>query len=96
MSIRYQCPACQSVRNIHERLRGHEIRCPDCEARFRLPTLEEEAAERQKAIEENPFIEIELEDVVQHGHRPSAPIIPSDPLPPVHSSRESSPRTTWT
>jgi biopolymer transport protein ExbD len=41
MTIRFQCPHCESIRNVHERMSGKELRCPDCESMLRIPNQEE-------------------------------------------------------
>ncbi len=41
MTIRFQCPHCESIRNVHERMIGKEFRCPDCESMVRIPNQEE-------------------------------------------------------
>jgi biopolymer transport protein ExbD/phage FluMu protein Com len=48
MSIRFQCPHCNSIRAANERMAGKKIRCPVCSGNVQLPTLEEIAtAERE-------------------------------------------------
>ncbi len=53
-SIRIQCPQCQAVRSVHDRLMGREIRCPECDFAIQVPTQQEidaakEERRRQKA-----------------------------------------------
>lgn len=49
MSIRFQCPHCNSIRAANERMAGKKIRCPVCSGNVQLPTLEEIAAAEREA-----------------------------------------------
>jgi biopolymer transport protein ExbD len=52
MAIRFQCPNCNSIRSVHERMSGREIRCPDCEAIVRIPAIQ--ATPLEEAVEPTP------------------------------------------
>ena len=39
MAIRFQCPRCNSIRSVHERMKGKQIRCPDCDSVVRIPEI---------------------------------------------------------
>ncbi|GIW97225.1 MAG: biopolymer transporter ExbD [Pirellulaceae bacterium] len=61
MAIRFQCPSCQLVRAVNERLLGRHIKCPGCENMVRLPSPEEierarvdQAAARRKQAAQGP------------------------------------------
>lgn len=49
MSIRFQCPHCNSIRAANERMAGKKIRCPVCSGNVQLPTMEEIAAAEREA-----------------------------------------------
>lgn len=53
MSVRFECPACNSVRSVNERALGRELKCPDCGAEVTLPTLEELKA-KEENLKSNP------------------------------------------
>ncbi len=47
MAIRFQCPSCQAVRAVNERMLGKEIQCPECAATVQLPSAEDIEAQKQ-------------------------------------------------
>lgn len=49
MSIRFQCPHCNSIRAANDRMAGKTIRCPVCSGNVVLPTLEQIAAAAKEA-----------------------------------------------
>lgn len=52
MSVRFKCPHCQAVRNLHPRMLGREIRCPECERPVNIPSQEEiDEARREREAE---------------------------------------------
>ncbi len=54
MSVRFKCPNCQAVRNLHPRMMGRELRCPECDATVTIPSQEEiDAARRERELERN-------------------------------------------
>lgn len=55
MSIRFQCPHCNSVRAANERMAGKKIRCPVCTGNVQLPTLEEIAEAERQAQQNQAF-----------------------------------------
>lgn len=42
MAIRFQCPRCSSIRTVHDRMNGKQIRCPDCDSVVRIPEITRE------------------------------------------------------
>ena len=42
MAIRFQCPRCNSIRTVHDRMKGKQIRCPDCDSVVRIPAVIQE------------------------------------------------------
>ena len=42
MAIRFQCPRCNSIRTVHDRMKGKQIRCPDCDSIVRIPAVIQE------------------------------------------------------
>jgi biopolymer transport protein ExbD len=72
MSIRFQCPRCESIRNIHDRMSGREIHCPDCDALVRIPianseastspTVQERDVRREQDIETHPNTPVDHDD----------------------------------
>lgn len=60
MPIRFQCPRCESIRDVHERMSGHEIRCPDCNSLVRIPSLDEHAKAKASSEENNPFTDLTI------------------------------------
>jgi biopolymer transport protein ExbD len=40
MQLRFQCPQCNHVGSVHERMHGRSIHCPRCEAAIRIPDRE--------------------------------------------------------
>lgn len=42
MAIRFQCPRCKSIRTVHDRMKGKQIRCPDCDSVVRIPEITRE------------------------------------------------------
>lgn len=55
MSIRFQCPHCNSIRAANERMAGKKIRCPVCSGNVQLPTMEEIAAAEREAQKMQSF-----------------------------------------
>lgn len=55
MSIRFQCPHCNSIRAANERMAGKKIRCPVCSGNVQLPTVEEVAAAEREAQKMQSF-----------------------------------------
>jgi len=39
VAIRFQCPRCNSIRAVHDRMKGKQIRCPDCDSVVRIPEI---------------------------------------------------------
>ncbi|MCC6507665.1 MAG: biopolymer transporter ExbD [Pirellulaceae bacterium] len=56
MSVRFKCPNCQAVRNLHPRMMGREIRCPQCEQPVAIPSQEEIDAARREREAEKKFL----------------------------------------
>ncbi len=92
MPIRFQCPRCESIRNIHERMSGHEIRCPDCDSLVRIPNVEEHVREESAEETPNPFADLVIDRSVQERkaekkrsvkrYEESVIDAPADELPP--------------
>jgi biopolymer transport protein ExbD len=55
MSVRFKCPHCQAIRNLHSRMLGREIRCPQCEQPVTIPSQAEIDAARQERQAEARF-----------------------------------------
>lgn len=55
MSIRFQCPHCNSIRAANERMAGKKIRCPVCSGNVQLPTIEEIASAEREAQKMQSF-----------------------------------------
>ncbi len=43
MAIRFQCPKCNSIRTVHERMSGREVQCPNCDATIKIPLVDDES-----------------------------------------------------
>ncbi len=56
MSLRFQCPNCQTVRSLHPRMMGREVKCPECDAPIQIPSREELDAARQAREAEKRFM----------------------------------------
>lgn len=56
MSLRFKCPNCQTVRNLHPRMMGREVKCPECDAPVQIPSQEELDAARQEREAEKRFM----------------------------------------
>ena len=54
MTIRYQCPECDSVLKIRDDKAGTDAKCPGCKSKFTVPQPEEVAAESDTAEETTP------------------------------------------
>ena len=57
MSLRFKCPSCQTVRNLHPRMMGREVKCPECDAPVQIPSQEEIDAAKQEREAEKRFLE---------------------------------------
>jgi biopolymer transport protein ExbD len=62
MSIRFQCPHCNSIRAANERMAGKKIRCPVCSGNVQLPSLEE-IAESERQQQQSQIFQNRLETV---------------------------------
>jgi biopolymer transport protein ExbD len=59
MAIRFQCPNCSSIRSVHERMSGHEVICPNCDATIKIPAVDVESIQSAEQSEnELPAIEL--------------------------------------
>lgn len=56
MSLRFKCPNCQSVRNLHPRMMGREVKCPECDAPVQIPSQAELDAAKQEREAEKRFM----------------------------------------
>lgn len=56
MSLRFKCPNCQTVRNLHPRMMGREVKCPECDAPVQIPSREEIDAAKQERETEKRFL----------------------------------------
>ena len=56
MSLRFKCPNCQTVRNLHPRMMGREVKCPECDAPVEIPSREELDAAKQERAAEKRFL----------------------------------------
>ncbi len=56
MSLRFKCPNCQTVRNLHPRMMGREVKCPECDAPVQIPSQEEIDAAKQEREAEKRFM----------------------------------------
>ncbi len=88
MPIRFQCPRCESIRNIHDRMSGHEIRCPDCDALVRIPRVDAQAHTASSAMETEAFNDLGTEQPVRERqtHREHATKL--SPLNHMESSED--------
>lgn len=62
MSIRFQCPHCNSIRAANERMAGKKIRCPVCTGNVQLPTLQE-IADAEREAQQNARLQAQLSTV---------------------------------
>lgn len=62
MSIRFQCPHCNSIRAANERMAGKKIRCPVCTGNVQLPTLQE-IADAERESQQNSRLQAQLATV---------------------------------
>lgn len=69
MSVRFVCPTCQLVRIVPDRLLGHRIRCPECDAVVEVPLLADTGDS-----EDGPEVDEGLELVVLESVVPEAAV----------------------
>lgn len=49
MPVRVRCPECDKVVNAPDAARGKAVKCPQCEARIKVPASDEEPSSKEKA-----------------------------------------------
>ncbi len=80
MAIRFQCPSCNAIRAVNERLLGREIKCPECSHPVQLPTrqqIEDGRRAKQKARQE----ELERDQALSRLLAPQVAAEAIDPEP---------------
>lgn len=56
MSLRFKCPNCETVRSLHPRMMGREVKCPECDAPIQIPSRDELEATRREREAEKRFM----------------------------------------
>lgn len=91
MSLRFKCPNCQTVRNLHPRMMGREVKCPECDAPVQIPSQEEIDAARQEREAEKRFMEaakqIAATGIYSSPTSPQFQALTAHPTRPVPKSR---------